>query len=70
MLVLSRKASERICIGDDITITVLKIRGNTIQLGIDAPREVSIRRSELDDKPADCQFPANEASGAELALVY
>lgn len=47
MLVLSRKANQKIHVGENITITVLKIRGNTIQLGIEAPREVPIRRNEL-----------------------
>jgi len=50
MLVLSRKQEEKIVVGDNITITVLKIRGNTVRLGIDAPREVSVVRGELRDK--------------------
>ena len=44
MLVLSRCKSERISIGDDIMITVLTLRGKRIQLGIEAPKELSIRR--------------------------
>ena len=47
MLVLSRRVGERIQIGDDIVITLNKISGNRIALGIEAPREVSIRRGEL-----------------------
>jgi carbon storage regulator len=47
MLVLSRKTSEGIVIDGDIRIQVLKIRGNTIRLGIDAPDCTSIRRAEL-----------------------
>jgi len=47
MLVLSRKTQEQIRIGDNITISVLKIKGNSIQIGIEAPREVSILRGEL-----------------------
>jgi carbon storage regulator CsrA len=47
MLVLSRKASEGIVIDGEIRIQVLKIRGNTIRLGIDAPDCTSIRRAEL-----------------------
>ena len=47
MLVLTRKPGEKIHIGDGITITVLKVNGNKIQLGIDAPDDVAIFRHEL-----------------------
>ena len=47
MLVLSRKPGERIQIGDDVVITLTKIAGNRVTVGIDAPREVAIRRGEL-----------------------
>ena len=47
MLVLSRKAGERILIGDDIKVTVVRIGPNTVRLGIDAPREKNIVREEL-----------------------
>ena len=47
MLVLSRKKSEVIRIGDDIVITVVEVRGDKVKLGIDAPREVSVDRLEL-----------------------
>ncbi len=47
MLVLSRKLEERIQIGENVTITVLKIRGNSVQIGIEAPRSVSVVRAEL-----------------------
>jgi carbon storage regulator CsrA len=48
MLVLSRREGERLVIGDDVTITVNRISGNRITLGIDAPREVRIVRGELE----------------------
>ena len=47
MLVLSRKAQEQIRIGENITISVLKVKGNSVQIGIEAPREVPIVRGEL-----------------------
>lgn len=47
MLVLSRRVGEKIDIGDGITITVLRVTGKTIRLGIEAPDEVPIRRSEI-----------------------
>jgi len=47
MLVLSRKRSERILIGSNICITVVKLEGNQVRLGIEAPGDVSIYREEL-----------------------
>lgn len=47
MLVLTRKVGEKICIGDDITITVVEIDRGKVRLGFEAPREVQIMRSEL-----------------------
>jgi carbon storage regulator len=49
MLILSRKKNESIVINDDITITVVEIRGDKVRLGIDAPKEVPVRRKELHD---------------------
>jgi carbon storage regulator CsrA len=47
MLVLSRKCGQTVCIGQDITITFLGIRGRVIKIGIDAPSLVRILRGEL-----------------------
>ena len=51
MLVLTRKQNEQIQIGDDICLTVLRIKGNTVRLGIDAPASVRVVRGELPRKP-------------------
>lgn len=50
MLVLTRKIDEQIKIGDDITITIIKLRNNQIRIGIDAPRDVRVLRGELEPK--------------------
>ena len=47
MLVLNRKIGEQIVIGDDIVVTVVKVQGKQVRLGIEAPLSVSIRRKEL-----------------------
>ncbi len=47
MLILSRKFGERIMIGNDITITILGLRGSQARLGIDAPREIVVNRQEV-----------------------
>lgn len=49
MLVLSRKTSERILIGDDIAITIVRIGPNSVRIGIEAPRTMNIVREELCD---------------------
>jgi len=49
MLVLSRKKNESIVIDDRIVVTVIEIRGDKVRLGIEAPREVSVHRSEVYD---------------------
>ncbi len=49
MLVLSRKPGERILIGDDIVITVVRIGPNTVRFGVDAPKHLNIVREELVD---------------------
>ena len=47
MLVITRKSGERICLGDDITITVMEISGSTVRIGIEAPRELPVYRAEI-----------------------
>ena len=47
MLVLSRKSMERFHIGDNVVVTVLEIHGNKVRIGISAPREIRVLRSEL-----------------------
>jgi carbon storage regulator len=50
MLVLTRKSGEAINVGDEITVTVLEIRGNQVRLGIQAPLDIAIHRKELYEK--------------------
>jgi carbon storage regulator len=52
MLVLTRKALEKIQIGPDITVTVVEVRGKYVRLGIEAPKNVQVVRSELLQHPA------------------
>jgi carbon storage regulator len=49
MLVLSRKKDEKIVIGDNVSIMIVEIRGDKVRLGIEAPREISVHRSEVYD---------------------
>lgn len=50
MLVLTRKISQQIQIGDGVVITILQVKGNSVRVGIEAPREVRVVRGELDPK--------------------
>lgn len=50
MLVLTRKLNEAIKIGDDIEVTIIEIHGNKIKLGIIAPKDVLVLRSELEQE--------------------
>ncbi len=60
MLVLSRKSGEKICIGSNITITVLEVRGSKIRIGIEAPEDVAIFRAELNDFLEAANFETSE----------
>jgi carbon storage regulator len=65
MLVLSRKKNESIVVNDTIVITVVEIRGDKVRLGIEAPREVPIHRSEVHAaiaaQSAGAQVPAEQS---------
>jgi carbon storage regulator len=52
MLILTRRVDERIFIGDDITLCVLDIEGNRVRLGLEAPKDITILREEVQDRYA------------------
>ncbi len=54
MLVLSRKVGERIWIGDDIAVTVVRVTGGGVRLGIEAPHELPVIREELKKRLEEC----------------
>lgn len=47
MLVLTRRPGESVMVGDDVTITVLEVRGDVVRLGIQAPRSIQVHREEV-----------------------
>ena len=50
MLILTRRINESLVIGDNVTVTILGVKGNQVRLGVDAPRDVSVHREELAQK--------------------
>lgn len=68
MLVLTRKMNEQILIGNDIKITLVRVRGNSVRIGIEAPREVRVVRGELTVHDETSGAKNGERSCEELQL--
>jgi carbon storage regulator len=64
MLILSRKTNEKIMIGDDISISIIEIRGDQVRIGVDAPKSVKVFRQEVFDA-----IKAENRAAAESAPV-
>lgn len=47
MLILTRRVSESLTIGDDIKVTILGVKGNQVRIGIDAPKDIQVHREEI-----------------------
>ncbi|MDT4332691.1 carbon storage regulator CsrA [Methylomonas sp. MED-D] len=62
MLILTRRVGETLMIGDDVTVTVLGVKGNQVRIGVNAPKDVSVHREEIYERIKKEQ---SEASNAE-----
>lgn len=74
MLVLTRRIGERVLIGDDIELTVVEIRGDSVRLGIQAPRETRIQRAEIvaaveDENRSAAEGSADQEQALRQALA-
>lgn len=50
MLILTRRVGETLMIGDDVSVTVLSVKGNQVRLGVNAPKDVGVHRKEIYDR--------------------
>ena len=66
MLVLARKLKEAIQIGDDIEVKVLSVENGVVKLGIEAPRDIEILRTELLEKVKDSNIAASKIAASKI----
>ena len=72
MLILTRRVGETVMIGDDVTITVLGVKGNQVRVGINAPKHVAVHREEIYERIKREQQSAEvaeEPKGTEYAAA-
>lgn len=67
MLILTRELGEKINIGDDITVTLLEIKGAQVKLGIQAPKSIGIHRNEIYEKIREENLRSSNVTDSDLS---
>lgn len=62
MLILTRRVGETLMVGDDVTVTVLGVKGNQVRIGVNAPKEVAVHREEIYER-----IKREQAGGSDKA---